>query len=306
MSAGGGPVGAGSRPVMDAGSGPALEVLAVGPLVLVQDLGRPGLADVGVGRSGAADRGGHRLGARLLAQEESLASLEVLLGGLQLRARGLVTVCLTGAASQAIVDDRRVPHAAPVTVPDGAVLTVGPPEHGLRTYVSVRGGLEVPPVLGSRSRDTLAELGPDPVGVGDVLEVGVAPPALPDVDQAVPREHTGAELALDLLAGPRLDWLADPDALTDATWVVTDRADRIGVRLDGPALDRATAYRGRELPSEPLVRGAVQVPADGQPVVFGADHPVTGGYPVVAVLTEASSDALAQAAPGTGLRLRWP
>ena len=139
---------------------PALEVLATGALVLVEDDGRPGRAAVGVGRSGAADRTSHRLGARLVGHPEDRAALEVLLGGLVVRARGRVTVAVTGAAAPATLDGRVVAHAALVDVPDGATLSLGMPVTGVRTYLTVRGGIAVPPVLGSRSTDTLSGLGP--------------------------------------------------------------------------------------------------------------------------------------------------
>ncbi|MFK5688311.1 biotin-dependent carboxyltransferase family protein [Ornithinimicrobium sp. LYQ92] len=282
----------------------ALKVLAVGPQVLVQDLGRPGVADVGVGRSGAADRSAHRLGARLLAQEESRAGLEILLGGLRVRAVGQLTVCLTGALAPMTVDGSRVPHGAPVLLPDGAELAVGNPTQGLRSYLAVRGGISVDATLGSRSHDTLSGLGPPPVRAGQRLPVGAPPSSLPFVDQAVPGPAPDP-LVLDVLPGPRRDWLADPAALAAAAWTVTDRSDRVGTRLDGPPLVRAEAYQDAELPSEPMVRGAVQVPGDGRPVVFGADHPVTGGYPVVGVLTEVGADRLAQTPPGRSVTLRW-
>lgn len=293
----------------------ALHVLATGPQVLVQDLGRPGYAHLGVCRSGAADRSAHELAARLLAQEPDRAGLEVLLGGLTVRAEGDLTVCLTGAPTAATLDERPVAHHAPLTLRDGQVLALGPPlpadpegfPAGLRTYLAVRGGLDVEPVLGSRSFDTLAELGPPPVREGDVLPVGAPPPDLPHVDHAPPAPvDPGAPLVLRCTPGPRADWLDGGAAALagPTTWTVGDRTDRVGTRLEGAELGRAAAYQDAELPSEPMVRGAVQVPPDGRPVIFGVDHPVTGGYPVVAVVLDADVDRLAQAAPGRRVRLR--
>ena len=109
---------------------------------------------------------------------------------------------------------------------------------------------------------------------------------------------------LTLLPGPRLDWLADPRALTATPWTVSGSNDRVGMRLTGPALSRGERWADAELPSEGVVVGGVQVPADGQPIVFLADHPVTGGYPVVAVVADAARDALAQARPGPVIRFR--
>jgi len=281
----------------------ALEVLATGPLTLVQDLGRPGLAAVGVGRSGAADRGAFRLGARLLAQDYQAAALEVTLGGLQVRCQGDVMVALTGAEAPAQVDGRPVDHRSPVQLRDGQVLRLGSPTVGLRTYLAVRGGVAVPPVLGSRSTDTLAGVGPPPVRAGDVLPVGPPPRDFPCVDAAPSAPLARDALVLRAVPGPREDWLADPSALAATSWTVSSRSDRVGVRLEGPALTHAASRRGQELPSEGVVRGALQVPPNGQPVLFLADHPVTGGYPVVAVVVGRDVDLAAQARPGQGVRI---
>ncbi len=280
-----------------------LEVVAAGPLTLVEDLGRPGLASLGVGPSGAADRGAFALGARLLGQPTDRAALECHHGGLTLRAHGSVTVALTGAPAPTTVDGTPVGYAAPFLVRDGSVLQVGRPTSGVRTYVSVRGGVEVGAVLGSRSYDTLSELGPAPLRSGDLLPVG-RPVGEPLVDVAPVAPLASGPVTLELTQGPRSDWLGDLAALTDASWQVDAKSDRVGVRLDGSPLTRAVGFEGRELPSEGVVRGAVQLPADGLPVLFLADHPVTGGYPVVAVLTSRSVDAAAQLVAGQPVRLR--
>ena len=286
----------------------ALEVLATGPLVLVQDTGRPGLAALGVSRSGAADRAAHRLGARLVGHPEGLASLEVLLGGLTVRALGRVTVALTGAPSPAAVDGRPVAHATLVEVPDGGVLTLRMPVSGVRTYLTVRGGIDVAPVLGSRSTDTLSGVGPPPVRVGDRLPVGEPAATFPVVDHAAqaPARYD-AEVVLEVLPGPRASWVGGWSTglggLLGVDRVVGGDSDRVGVRLGGTTVVRVDGRHGVELPSEGVVRGAVQVPPDGEPVVFLADHPVTGGYPVVAVLTPSACDRAAQLRPGDRVRL---
>ena len=280
-----------------------LEVLEPGPLALLQDRGRPGLSELGVGPSGAADRGAFALGARLLGQGTDLAAVEAHHGGLGLRALDTVTVVLTGAPTPATIDARPVGHAAPLTLRRGSVLALGAPVSGMRTYVSVRGGIAVPMVLGSRSYDTLSGIGPPPLRAGDVLPVG-RPAGQPTVDVAPVAPPSAGPVTLDALPGPRGDWLHDPTRLTAATWTVDPASDRVGIRLDGPALRRTAALVDRELPSEGVVRGAVQVPADGRPVLFLADHPVTGGYPVVAVLTDHATDLAAQLVAGQQVRVR--
>ncbi len=295
-----------------------LEVLRTGPQALLQDLGRPGLAAIGVGRSGAADRGAYLLGGRLLGHDfhaalhESLgaerldtgpAALELLLGGFDARVHGDFTMAITGAPAPTTVDGRRVDGSAPVRLHDGETVRVGTPARGLRTYLSVRGGFEVEQVLGSRSRDTLAGLGPQ-VADGSFLPVGQSRgEALPYVDLAIVAPPPADEIELEVMPGPRGDWLADLGRLATTRWEVSDRSDRVGVRLVGEPLQRRPELVGIELPTEGVVRGTVQVPPSGEPVLFLADHPVTGGYPGVGVLTFDSADRAAQARPGQHIRL---
>ena len=283
-------------------SGRTVQVLAVGPLALVEDLGRPGLAATGVGRSGAADRAALRLANRLVANPEGAAGIEVTFGGLALRAGARLTVALAGAPAPADVDGTPVGHHALVDLRPGQVLRLGVPPTGLRSYLAVRGGVHVAPVLGSRSTDTLSRLGPAPLRAGDRVPIGPPGPDQPVVDVAAVAAPSPAPV-LRVLPGRRCDWLAPSawTALTTRDWSVSPASDRVGLRLTGPALDRT---RAEELPSEGLVPGAVQVPPDGAPVLFLADHPVTGGYPVLAVVVTAGLGAAAQARPGDVLRFR--
>jgi biotin-dependent carboxylase-like uncharacterized protein len=277
----------------------ALEVVAVGALALVEDLGRPGHGASGVGRSGAADRAALRLANRLLANPEGAAALEVVFGGLAVRATAPLTVALTGAPAPADVDGSPVGHRALVDLRPRQVLRLGVPPTGLRTYLAVRGGIDVPPVLGSRSTDTLSGLGPPQLAEGAVLPVGPEPATLPLVDVAPVPDPPGGPVTLRATPGPRAGFFADPDELTRAEWVASSRSDRVGMRLEGSHLRRSN---DSELPSEGMVRGAVQVPPGGGPVVFLADHPVTGGYPVVATVCDADVDRAAQIRPGQGVR----
>jgi biotin-dependent carboxylase-like uncharacterized protein len=271
-----------------------IEVLASGPGVFVQDGGRLGYAALGVPRSGAFDRGAWRAANRIVGNPPGAAALEVTLGGFSFRAAAACTVAVTGALCPG------APWGTAISLRAGERLRLGTPNTGVRSYVAVRGGIDVAPVLGSRSTDTLGGLGPAPVRPGDLLAVGPQPATpVPGVD-AVP---AGRQQPLRLLPGPRADWL-EPNGITllcSTDWRVRADSDRIGVRLAGPALRRR---RHDELPSEPTLPGAVQVPADGRPIVFGPDAPVTGGYPVVAVLADADLDELAQLRPGETVRFR--
>jgi biotin-dependent carboxylase-like uncharacterized protein len=279
-----------------------LTVLAPGPLTTVQDRGRPGWASIGVTRSGAADRAAADLANRLVGNDASAAVLEVTAGGLRVRAERTLLVAITGAPAPVTVDGRAAPFDAPFPLGIGQVLGLGLPPMGLRSYLAVRGGVDVPSVLGSRSTDTLSGLGPAPLASGNRLPVGSLAADEPIVDVAGVRAPSSRPV-LGILPGPRRDWLA-PDAwaaLVREPWTVTADSNRVGLRLSGPVLERA---RTDELPSEGLVPGAVQVPPDGAPVVFLADHPVTGGYPVLAVVRTADIPAAAQLRPGDAVRFR--
>lgn len=278
-----------------------LMVVDAGPLTTVQDLGRPGHAAVGVPESGALAPDDLRLANRLVGNPEWAAALEVTFGGLALRASGLLTVAAVGAPAPLTVDGTTAPLRAPFTVPDGAELRLGVPGHGVRTVVALRGGVQAPRLLGSASTDLLSGLG-RPLRAGDTVEVGDAQSTpVPWIDEALGPTPSDEVLHLRVVMGPRDDWFT-PDArraLEGAAWTVHPDSNRIGLRIRGPQLQRAVSD---ELPSEGTVAGALQVPADGQPVVFLADHPVTGGYPVIAVVTSGDLPSLAQARPGQQLR----
>lgn len=280
----------------------ALTVLATGLLTTVQDAGRLGQGALGIGRSGACDRAVFRQANRLVGNPEDAAVLEVTYGGLAVRAETDLLVVTTGARCAG-----PFPHAAPTPLRCGTVLRLGPPDTGLRTYLAVRGGIDVPPVLGSRATDVLSGLGPAVVADGDVLPVGPPTRPMPGVDLAPVPEIPGGEVTVAVLPGPRWDWFGDAGwtALTGQAWTVTTESNRVGLRLDGRPLERA---RSGELPSEGMVRGALQVPPSGKPVLFLADHPVTGGYPVIGYVADepltSDVDRCGQLRPGQTLRFK--
>lgn len=269
-----------------------------GPLALIQDLGRPGFSHLGVSPSGAADRTALRLANRMVGNREGAAAIECLGGGLTVRSASLLWVVVTGAPTEVLIND--VPTGSHSSIPlhPGDRLVVRPPQHGIRNYLAVRGGFKSPRTLGSRSTDLLSRLGPPPLADGQELRIGKPRSRLPDTDLAPPNRP---RKTLRLLPGPRRDWFTDEawERLLNGSWTVSQESNRVGVRLSGPKLPRR---RTEELPSEGLVRGAIQVPASGQPLIFGADHPVTGGYPVIAVLTVRDADHAAQLRPGELVR----
>jgi KipI family sensor histidine kinase inhibitor len=321
-----------------------LEILAPGMLTLLQDLGRPGYASMGVSSSGALDTVSLREANRIVGNASACACLELTFGGLRMRARGEHVIALTGAPvpltvlSPAASDGtppltRSVGFGRPFAISAGEELVVGAPTSGIRTYLAVRGGFDLEPVLGSLSTDVLAVLGPDPVVAGTVLPVGTPsrgitavtlpdtlpdtlPQALPDAasspakasdqaapDEAAPARADHADVILDVVLGPRTDWFS-PDAvesLSAQSWVVSSRSNRVGLRLQGESLTRVI---DAELPSEGTVSGAIQIPPNGQPVLFLADHPLTGGYPIIGSVATYHLPRAGQLPPGARIRFR--
>jgi biotin-dependent carboxylase-like uncharacterized protein len=279
-----------------------LEVLDPGLLSTCQDNGRPGLAHLGVPRSGALDMPAYALANRLVGNDAGAAVIETTFGDLRLRASAATAVAVTGALAEVAVGGRAQAWGEALAVAAGEVVEVAVPRSGVRSYLAAAGGIAVSPVLGSRSRDLLGGIGPPPLRAGDRLPLG-EPPALPAaVDVALFRTLPDP-LPLRFCWGPRDQWFsaAARAAFTDATFAVTPQCNRVAVRLSGPVVRPEIE---RELPSEGLVLGAVQVSADGQPLVFLADHPTTGGYPVIGVVVGEDVAGCAQLAPGDRVQFR--
>ncbi|WP_432561590.1 5-oxoprolinase subunit B/C family protein [Kineococcus sp. SYSU DK003] len=290
----------------------SLEVVSPGVQLLLQDPGRPGHLAEGVAPSGAADRGALRTANRAVGNHPGTAALELAGGGAVLRFSGAGVLALAGAgvdASLRATDGTRVPVPAvrPVAVEDGDELRLGAQHAGLRTVVAVRGGFAAPAALGSLATDTLSGVGPRPLTAGDRLALhgpAAAPHAVdPGPHPAAELPRSGQVVELEVVLGPRTDWFtpAALGTLTSQEWEVTARSDRVGLRLAGSPLER---LREGELPSEGAVTGAIQVPPDGQPVLFGPDHPLTGGYPVIGAVVDADLDLVGQLPPGARVRFR--
>jgi KipI family sensor histidine kinase inhibitor len=280
---------------------------------LLQDLGRPGLGDLGVSASGAADQQSARQANRLVGNEPGAAVVENLLGGLTVRARGDQVLAVAGATVPLEIRPaggaalRRPIACSPFALLDGESLTLGAPSSGLRSYLAARGGVDVPPVLGSRSTDSMSGVGPPPLVAATRLPVapidGVRPVGHPEASTL----RLGPGISdLRVTLGPRDDWFTEEAlrTLSDQEWHVTEQSNRIGVRLI-PAAGRGESLvrcREGELASEGAVAGAIQVPPSGNPVLFLADHPVTGGYPVIAVVVPEDLPTAAQLPPGHRVR----
>lgn len=287
----------------------ALKVVSSDRPALYQDFGRPGNAHQGVSKSGAADLRALRDANELVGNAPGTAAIEVTYGGFSVLAEKHVTLAVAGAPAPANITaaDGRVFGVATdmaIALNAGEMLTLGFPKTGVRTYIAIRGGVDVEHVMGSASTDTLAKIGPKPITAGDFILQGCATceavrgypltlPALPSSEDII---------VLDVVMGPRTDWFTpgSRSAFFDQLWTVTQESNRVGVRLQGHvALTRDCL---EELPSEGTLRGSIQVPRNGQPVLFMADHPLTGGYPVIAVVAEHHLSLAAQIPIGAHVR----
>ncbi|MFF2479189.1 biotin-dependent carboxyltransferase family protein [Streptomyces sp. NPDC058066] len=280
-----------------------LTVVEPGMLSLVQDRGRTGYAHLGVGRAGAADLPAMTLANRILGNDESAPVVEVTNGGLVFTCSTPSFVAVAGAPLAVRAGARRRWTHEVLPVAAGEVVALGMPQYGLRSYVAVRGGIHVAPVLGSCSTDRLSGLGPERLRAGATLGIGPARGRLPVADLVVapPPPDPAEDVRLPVRPGPRADWF-EPEALVTllkSRFEVTQDSDRVGVRLAGPALPRRTLS---ELTSEGVVEGSLQAPPGGRLTLFGPDHPVTGGYPVIAVVREWAMSVVAQLRPGQGVR----
>jgi KipI family sensor histidine kinase inhibitor len=313
-------VAAPSAPATEAGAPEVLSglrILSPGLQSLVQDLGRPGHNGLGVGAAGALDRSSLRRANRLVGNPATAAAVETVAGGLTVQAVGDQILAVTGAAGQLILRranedqedaeaylERNIPAAEAFVLLDGEVLTVGAPQRGVRSYLAVRGGVAAEEVLGSCSTDTLSGLGPAPLAAGDVIYTGNATVSQVVSSPELQPDFPGPGVTLlDVVPGPREDWFdaAEVESFYSQEWEVTPRSNRVGMRLAGEALQRS---REGELPSEGTVTGALQVPPEGMPVLFLADHPVSGGYPVIGVVVDHQLDLAGQVPIGARIRFR--
>ena len=313
--------------------GCGLRVDRPGLLALFEDEGRRASA-MGVAGSGACDRRSYHLANMLVGNPPDALAIELTAGDAAFTAIGDVVVAVAGApVSLHITGDtasdtdqgraavtQSLHRQEAIIMHNGETLTIGVPRAGLRDYLAIRGGFVAPTTLGSASRDTMSGIGPAPLAAGDVLAVCRADPersvgSVRDWNEHLPSgtmQHAGPKavgsanhpVMLDIILGPHDDWFTQAAIATllDTTWQVTAQSNRTGLRLHGP--QPLECKDQRELPSEGMVPGSLEVPGSGQPVLFLRDQPVTGGYPVIAVLTLDALALAAQLPPGAFIRFR--
>ena len=268
----------------------------------LQDQGRIGYANIAVPTSGAFDQKSHQLANRLIGNFPNACAIESLRGSFEFSTDSELVISATGAPTSVQVDGREHEMFRSIFVPAGSVVSVSPGSIGMRTYLAIRGGIVGNQIMGSSSYDELSQIGTPPIKPGDKFSVENQVAGSITGDYIPGSVITGLNtVELEAMPAPRWSGFSNSDILFTSEYQVTSSVNRVGLRLSGPALVWNSESR---LASEGVVTGAIQIPVDGMPLIFGPDHPTTGGYPVVAVVSRNSLDLLAQTAPGTVVRFK--
>jgi biotin-dependent carboxylase-like uncharacterized protein len=270
--------------------------------ITLQDQGRIGFANIAVPTSGAFDQSAHHLGNRLVGNDPGACSIESLRGTFKFLNDTDLVIAVTGAAASVQINGREHEMSRAIFVAANSTVAIRPGNQGLRTYLAIRGSILGNLVMGSHSYDELSQIGTPPIQAGDHLDISndVAGPISGDYfpNFAVSGKD---EIQLEARPAPRWSGFSNGQTLFEMEYQVTESSNRVGMRLSGPELIWNSKER---LASEGVITGAIQIPVDGMPLIFGPDHPTTGGYPVIAVVSRNSLNLLAQSAPGTKVKFR--
>ena len=266
----------------------ALRVVQIGFATTVQDRGRSGLAHLGVPAAGAVDRRTHDVMNRLVGNPPDAATIETM-GALIVEVlRPVVIATSTDATRQ--------------TLSAGSRVRIDAPAGSVWAYLAVRGGIDVDSVLGSRSHDTLGGVGPPALAAESLVAVGPDPSTPLAADHAPQRRADHARFRI--WDGPQHDWfVGGTQCLVRRPWRITNELSRVGMRLEAGEFARSTRSQPR-MGSVGLTPGAVQITPAGEPIVMLANHPTTGGYPVIAVVDPDDLPDLAQTRPGSSVQFR--
>ena len=283
----------------------AFKIINPGILTTVQDLGRSGLMKYGMPTSGAMDQRSLVIGNLLLRNPDKAAVLETTLQGLKLQALAGVTISITGADLDPWLNDQPAPQWAAFTLEEGDALHFRKRKKGLRTYVTVHGGFDVPEALGSRSTYVRGRIGAI-LREGETLRTCPFDSAQPGNVSTVPQEYRPDFNRTDpirVIMGPQDDCFTPRgiDTFLNSTYSITPQCDRQGFRTEGPAIEIA---KGPGIITDPIPPGAIQVPGDGKPIVLLRDSQVTGGYAKIAIVARVEMDCLGQMMPGDTIRFQ--
>lgn len=280
----------------------SLTVVKPGMLTTVQDLGRRGYQGLGVPVSGPMDPYSHRLANLVLGNDPMAAALEITLMGPELVADAALSCAVAGADIETVVDGRPIAPNVPFAVPAGGRIRFGAHRRGTRLSLAVRGGFDVPLTLGSRATHLVSRMGPfggRALRAGDVLHVAGSSGSTGSSGShlAKPLELPGHSARLRVVPAVHRDRFTDDSwgLLMRGEFMVTPQSNRMGYRLDGPALAHVGSA---DILSEAMPLGAIQVPASGQPILLLAERATTGGYATIANVITADIPIAGQLAPG--------
>ncbi len=281
----------------------AIRIIEPGIQTTAQDLGRWGLMRYGIPTAGAMDQRSFVMGNLLVRNPDNAAALETTLQGLKVQALTRVAIAITGADLDPWVNDQPAPQWTAFTVREGDVLHFKRRKKGLRAYVAVRGGIDVPEVLGSRSTYVRGRMGAI-LRAGENLSIGPAELDTSENVLTVPQEYRPDFNRTDpirVLMGPQDDYYTPRgiDTFLNSTYRISPQCDRQAFRTEGPAIEIA---KGPGIISDPIPPGAIQVPGDGKPIVLLRDSQVTGGYAKIAIVARVEMDFLGQMMPGDSIR----
>ncbi|TCM60664.1 allophanate hydrolase [Acinetobacter calcoaceticus] len=285
------------------------KITAASLQMLMQDQGRLNQTALGVGTAGAMDQAALHSANRIVGNAIGCAAIEILNGGFAAQILQPAIIAITGAHAEIRVQYATGQVATfegyqAIALDQGDELQIKRPSAGLRNYIALRGGFALQAVLNSYSYDSLAQLGPAPLQLGDQLYPAQAKSGSIQVDQVPLRKlpQVGDCVVLDIVMGPRDDWFdaESLDRLCSQSWLVTQDSNRVGLRLQGA--EPLTRRISHELESEGTCTGALQIPPSGQPVLFMNDHPLTGGYPVIAAVAPHHWDLVAQIPAGCQIK----
>ncbi len=285
-----------------------LSIISAGLFTTVQDAGRWGYQAYGMPVAGAMDRYAYNIANILAGNQPGAAALEMTVTGDTIRFEKAAYIAVCGADMRPTLDGAEITPWTAFPVPAGGLLTFGYAASGFRAYLAVRGGIDVPAVLGSRATYTRAAVGGldgRKLKSGDTLAIGAGslsdtqPLVLPDEFRA----NVAASITLRVLPGPQDDQFtaAGLETIFSAAYTVTDEADRMGYRLDGQRVEHAGKA---DIISDALPLGAIQIPGHGMPIIMMADRQTTGGYTKIGTVIGPDLAVLAQAKPGDTVRLR--
>ncbi|MBI4220719.1 MAG: biotin-dependent carboxyltransferase [Chloroflexi bacterium] len=286
----------------------SIRVVSPGPLATVQDQGRFGYSRYGISISGAADTHALTVGNMLVGNLANAAAVEITFGAAEFEFTDEAVFAITGGDLSPMVNRAPAPMHQTIAAIAGDSLAFQSPKSGFRAYLCIAGGIDVPPVLGSRSTYLAAAIGGlegRPLRADDLLSTGYSERPVHAGRRATPSllPRYGADITVRIIPGPQADRFSEAGLRTfySNAYAVTDRSDRQGVRLDGPVIEAVAGY---DIVSDAVVTGSVQVPGDGKPIVLLADRQTTGGYPKIGVVATVDIPLLAQAAPGSIVRFR--